>query len=152
MHNFNYSFIISIDLCLFICKCLQQHLPIGSLVNVLESQLQTTLNSQIVLNAYLYFDSLSMHSYDFHCPVSDLHLPEEYKCEANLVDSDDLRVEMTMLLRSLSSQKVPALDVKPNILRLAPYIGRQSRKSALLYGTLKDRVTQWRARNFLPRN
>lgn len=111
LHNFNDLLIVGLDLCLFLRSCLQQHLPIGSLVNVLEGRLNTSLDSQSILNAYLHFDSLSDHTYDFYCvlcgyhpitiimdlnkkvafdcPVQDLQLPEQYDLrECDLVDSD----------------------------------------------------------------
>ena len=39
IHNFNDSFLIGLNVCQFLCDSLQQHLPIKSVVKVLEGQL-----------------------------------------------------------------------------------------------------------------
>ena len=62
IHNFNDTFLIGFDVYRFLRQCLQEHLPIGSIVNVLESQLGKRLHSQSVIDAYLHFDSLSQHT------------------------------------------------------------------------------------------
>jgi len=49
IHNFNDTLLIRFDVCHFLQQCLQEHLPIGSSVKVLESQLGERLNSQSVL-------------------------------------------------------------------------------------------------------
>ena len=36
IHNFNDSFLLATDVCTFLRECLQQHLPVGSIVKVLE--------------------------------------------------------------------------------------------------------------------
>ena len=59
IHNFNDNFLIAINVCTFLCESLQQHLPIGSVVKVLESHVETPLDKQTILNAYLHFESLS---------------------------------------------------------------------------------------------
>jgi len=73
IHNFNDTFLIGFDVCRFLRQCLQEHLPIGSIVKVLESQLGQQLNSQNVINAYLHFDSLSQHSYEYSCSLCGYH-------------------------------------------------------------------------------
>lgn len=62
IHNFNDTFLIGFNVCHFLQQCLQEHFPIGSIVNMLESQLGNWLHSQSVIDAYLHFDSLSQHS------------------------------------------------------------------------------------------
>ena len=39
LHNYNDNFLLGLDVCKFLRDCLQQHLPIGSIVNVLGSQI-----------------------------------------------------------------------------------------------------------------
>ena len=65
--NYNDTFLIGLDVCSFLRDCLQQHIPIGSIVKVLQSRLKTRLNAQDVVNAYLPFDSMSEHDYNFFC-------------------------------------------------------------------------------------
>ena len=55
---------IGFDVYRFLRQCLQEHLPIGSIVNVLESQLG---------NTYLHFDSLSQHTYEYSCTLCGYH-------------------------------------------------------------------------------
>ena len=57
IHNFNDSFLLGLDVCQFLRDSLQQHLPIGSIVKVLEGRLKRRLNPQTVVNAYLHFDA-----------------------------------------------------------------------------------------------
>ena len=56
IHNFNDTFLIGFDVCRFLGHCLQKYLPIGSIVNILESQLGKQLQSQSGIDAYLHFD------------------------------------------------------------------------------------------------
>lgn len=45
IHNFNDTFLIGLDVCRFLRDSLQQHLPIGSIVKVLEGRLNRRLNA-----------------------------------------------------------------------------------------------------------
>ena len=44
IHNFNDSFLVGLDVCRFLRDSLQQHLPIGSVVKILEGRLKRRLN------------------------------------------------------------------------------------------------------------
>ena len=92
IHNYNDKFLLGIDLCLFLRNSLKQHIPIGSIVKVLERQLNTSLNSQPVPNAYLHFEALSDHQYHFNCSICgchpkililDLNQKANFECYAN---------------------------------------------------------------------
>ena len=65
IHNFNGEFLISTEVCTFLRNCLLQHIPIGSIAKVMEAKIGTSLNSHTILNAYLHFDALNEHSYDY---------------------------------------------------------------------------------------
>ena len=73
IHNFNDKFLISIEVCTFLRNCLLLHIPIGSIVKVMEAKIGISLNSHTVLNAYLHFDVLSEHSYDYSCVLCGFH-------------------------------------------------------------------------------
>lgn len=70
IHNFNDTLLIGLDVCQFLRECLQQHIPIGSIVKVLELKLNRRLDSETVINAYLHFDALSNHSYRYNSPLN----------------------------------------------------------------------------------
>ena len=73
VYNFNDTFLISIEVCNFLRGCLLQHIPIGSMVKVLESKIGVCLNAQTILNAYLHFDALTEHSYEYSCILCGYH-------------------------------------------------------------------------------
>ena len=73
VHNYNDNFFLGIDFCIFLRNSLQQHAPIGSIVKILEQQLHTKLNAQTIINAYLHFEALSDHRYNFNCCVCGYH-------------------------------------------------------------------------------
>ena len=171
LHNFNDNFIIALDVCKFLRESLQQHLPIGSIVNVLRNQLNKPINSQTVVEAYLHFDSMSSHAYNYHCalcgfhpttlimdlnkkvafdcPQSYLELPDDYDTqEADIVDSDNFwrKVEMSMIIRGFPNRVVPDFKIRPSLLFWAPFIGKQTRKSSLLFNTEHRKVKKNRRR------
>ena len=160
IHNFNDTLLIGLDVCKFLRECLQQHLPIGSIVKVLEAQLKRRINAQNVINAYLHFDALTNHLYhynclicgyypttlimdlnrkvSFSCSMSDLELPEVYDRDAaDIVDCDSFweKVELAIVLRGFPNRVVSALQVDTSLLSWSPYIGRMTRKSSLLFNT-----------------
>lgn len=160
VHNFDDHMLLSTELCLFIRSQLKQHIPIGSLVSALEEKLGEQINHQKVLNAFLHFDALSDHSYDFHClicgyhpsilimdlnrkisfrcPMSELELPDKYdREEADRVECEQFweKVELGMVMRGFSDREVEQLKVRPNLLNWAPYIGKETRASNSIYNT-----------------
>ena len=160
VHNFDDHMLLSTELCLFVRSQLKQHVPIGSLVSTLEEKLGEKINHQRVLNAFLHFDALSDHSYDFQClicghhppilimdlnrkisfrcPMSELELPEKYDREgADRVDCEKFweKVELGIVMRGFSDREVEELKVRPNLLNWAPYIGKETRESNNVYNT-----------------
>ena len=67
IHNFNDIFLISIEVCHLLHDCLLQHILIGSIVKLLEMKLRCSLSCPTILKAYLHFDAMSNHSYNFNC-------------------------------------------------------------------------------------
>ena len=165
IHNFNDLFLIGIDVCLFFRESLQQHIPVGSLVKILEQQLKATLKTQTIFNAYLHFEAMTDHNYQFNCavcgyhpvtlimdlnrkvcfksPVSDLQLPEEYdEDEADYVDCFEFwnKVNASIIMRGLSKNMSDSQsDVEPN-LQWSPFIGPKSRKGPMLINTEHRKV------------
>ena len=165
VHNFNDIFLIGLDVCWFLRDSLQQHLPIGSVAKALEGRLNRRLNIQNVINAYLHFDALSDHLYNYNCLLcgfhpttlimdlnkkvsfacnkSQLELPENYNREdADFVDCDRFweKVELAMVLRGFPGRMVPELVVETNLLSWSPFIGRSTRRSSLLLNTEHRKV------------
>ena len=54
IHNFNGTLLIGLDVCQFLRECLQQHIPIGSIVKVLELRLNRRLNSETAIDKCLF--------------------------------------------------------------------------------------------------
>lgn len=73
LHNFKDSFILGLDVCIFLRESLQNHIPLGSIVQVLESTLGKKLHHQTIVNAYLHYDALSAHKYNFYCSLCGSH-------------------------------------------------------------------------------
>ena len=72
-HNYNDTFLLIIPFRLFLRDCLQQHIPVGSISKVIQSRLNVSLDSQLVLNVYLHFESLVNHQYEFSCVLCGFH-------------------------------------------------------------------------------
>ena len=112
IHNFSDNFLIGMDVATFIREFLHQSIPIGSVVKALSERLDDKLKAQTIVNAYLYFECLSQHDYDYYCvlcgyhptilimdlnrkikfkcPLSQLKLPEKYDiADADFVNCDD---------------------------------------------------------------
>ena len=165
IHNFNDIFLIGLDVCMFLRDCLQQHIPIGSIVKVLEGQLNKRINVQDVVNAYLHFNSLSEHAYDFCCLLCgyhptilimdlnkkvsfacnklDLELPEDYDMhDADYIDCESFweKVELSMVLRGFPNRNVTEFQVRTHLLSWLPFIRRMTRRSDLLVNTEHRKV------------
>ena len=162
IHNFNHTFLISIEVCNFFRNCLLQHIPIGSIVKVLEAKIGTSLNSHTIFNAYLHFDALSNHRYDyacvicdyhpkiimmdlnrkitFRCPAKNLQVPEDY--EVNADDQDETnaedfwrRVELSMVLRDFPERNFRTFLWSLHYLLGRRTLGKKTRKSKNILNT-----------------
>lgn len=123
------------------------------------------INAQDVVNAYLHFDSLNQHDYNFFCILcgyhpttlimdlnkkvsfacdkSQLELPEEYdQNDADYVDCEYFweKVELAMLMRGFPRRTVPEFEVQTHLLSWSPFIGRMTRKNDLLLNTEHRKV------------
>ena len=160
IHNFNDISFISIKVCHLLRDCLLQHIPIGSVVKVLEMKLRCSLNSQTILNAYLHFDAMSNHSYDFNCVlcgyfpqilIMDLNRKIAFRCPAeklqlseneienakDVVNVNDFwkNVKRCMVLRGFPGRHVKEFDIQPSLLNWAPFIGKNTRNGDEVYNT-----------------
>ena len=167
VHNIDDSMFVSTELCLFVRSHLAQYIPIGSFVSSLEKRIGQSINHQKLLNAYLYVDALTAHTYDFYCvicglypaihvmyinrkisfkcPASDLELPEKYdETSADLVNTDTFwdRVGNAMLLRGFPERKVQEFEISPDMLFWAPFIGRDVRRGVMLFNTEHRKVNK----------
>ena len=164
VYDFNDTFLISIEVCNFLRGCLLQHVPIGSVVKVLESKIGVCLNAQAILNAYLHFDALSEHSYEyscilcgyhpkvlimdlnkkiaFRCSASNLQLPQNYdEDNHDTVNADTFWriIEIHMIKRGYG---IEADNVEPFLLNWAPYIGKKTRRNKFLINTEHRKVSR----------
>ena len=73
VNNFCDTLLISIVVCNFLRGCLLQHIPIGSMVKVLESKIGVCLKALTIPNEYLHFDALSKHSYEYSSVLCEYH-------------------------------------------------------------------------------
>ena len=112
----------------------------SNIVKILEQQLLTELNAQTIINAYLHFEALSDHRYNFNCCVcgyhpkvlimdlnkkinfrcsmSDLQLQEEFdENDADLVDCETFwsNVEFSIIICGFSGRTVNYFKVEPNL-------------------------------------
>ena len=169
VHNFNDVFILGIDVCAFLRESLKNHIPLGSMIQVLEGRLKSKLNSQTVVNAYLHYDALSDHEYNFYCSLCGFHphtvimdlnrkvafqcsaetlrLPENYnRCssENDVVDCEQFwsNVELAMVVRGFPGTKVSEFDIQPDLLNWAPFLGRKTRVDNQLVNTEHKKVRQ----------
>ncbi len=169
LHNFNDNFILGLDVCIFLRESLQNHIPLGSMVQVLESTLGKKLHHQTLENAHLHYDALTAHEYNFYCSLCgfhphivtmDLNRKVAFQCSAeafrllddydqgkedhDLVDSDQFwsNVELTMVARGFPGIEISEFKTKPDMLKWAPYIGKRMRASNLLLNTEHRKIRQ----------
>ena len=75
VHNFDDTFLIALDMCIFIRENVKNHVAVGTLCEILEQYLHIKLKQNTVLNAYLHFVALTEHNYDFNCVMCGFHPP-----------------------------------------------------------------------------
>ena len=134
---------------------------------MLEAKIGTSLNSHTIFNAYLHFDALSNHRYDyacvicgyhpkiimmdlnrkiaFRCPAENLQVPEDYDVNADDQDETNAedfwrRVELSMVLRGFPERNVQNFFADPSLFAWAPYIGEKNRKSKNILNTEHRKV------------
>ncbi len=125
------------------------------------------MNVQAIINAYLHYESMCDHSYDFSCnlcgyhpttlvmdlnkkvafdcPFSELELPDDY--DINNTDTVDCytfwnNVELGMVLRGFPQRKVPEYNVKPDLMQWSPFIGTNTRRGSLVLNTEHRKVNK----------
>ncbi|KAM9344390.1 uncharacterized protein KZ484_016720 [Pholidichthys leucotaenia] len=159
LHNYNDHVLLSLHLCLFIRNAIQAHVAVDRIQTILQKTAQVSYPSaKDMLHAYLHFEALTDHNYSFSCvtcgyyppiavmglqkkgvfnmAVSDFdQLPESYNGEVNTEEFWDT-VSMGMIACGfLKSGDSNPYSVKPNFHNWAPWIGRETRKDAIILNT-----------------
>ena len=169
LHNFNDNVILGLDVCKFLRESLQNHIPLGSMIQVLERTLNVSLHHQTIVNAYLHYDALSAHKYNFYCDIcgfhphtlimdlnqkvafqcsaEDLRLPRGYQrnnCENDVVNCEEFwsNVELTMLAHGFPGTPVNEFNITPDMLKWAPFSDQHTRASDVLVNTEHRKVRQ----------
>ncbi|CAL9704226.1 unnamed protein product [Knipowitschia caucasica] len=164
VHNFNDRIILTLHFCIYLRNCLQTHTALGRAIETLELTSQQKFpNKNTVIHAYLHFEALSDHQYDFCCVrcgyyppvvVMDLHKscvfslavseledpPIDYNGE---VDIDEFWTALSLerIARGfVTSDRQNPFAVAPTYHRWAPWIGRHTRKSNMVLNTEFEKV------------
>ncbi len=161
--NYDDRLLVSIPVMMEFRSALVNHTAVNRVVSMMEYRLGITLNHQDMLNAYLTFEAMIDHGYEFSCVrcgyhpkvlVHDLTKKAVFKFEAGkapvpedtkpTVDADQFwsDVHKDIIARGVvrggnNPFRVPACYEK-----WAPYIGPQTRGSRFLYNTEYEKVTR----------
>ena len=164
VHNFDDIFLIGLDFCNLLRECLKNHMAVGKICAIAEGLLKTKLDSNLILNSYLHFESLSNRTYEFNCVecgyyphilIADVNRkvafkyrePDEKTEEQNYSDADEVDckkfwddVTMEMVSRGCRGRKVNEMTVSPKLSNWAPYIGEKSRIGNIIYNSEHQKV------------
>ncbi|KAA8585590.1 hypothetical protein FQN60_004284, partial [Etheostoma spectabile] len=164
IHNFNDHLLLSIHLCLVLRNALQTHTAVSRIIEMIEyTEGETFPNKDRILQAYLSFEGLSDHDYQYACiscgyhpavVVMDLHKkgvfsmpvseipnpPQHYNGEVNARSFWEA-VTMEVIIRGLYPPgcRNPFV-VKPTYHNWSPWIGPQTRRSDILINTESEKV------------
>ncbi|XP_048010469.1 uncharacterized protein LOC125244425 [Megalobrama amblycephala] len=166
LHNFNDSVILDLPLCLHLRNMLQVHTAVGRVVQCLE----VTIGEQFppaktVLHAYLHFEALTGHEYEYSCVtcgdhppivIMDLHRKGAFNMSLSDIkpppkdfnghmDMDDFwdKLALQMIGRGfVKKQSDNPFTVHPNYHCWAPWIGRNTRKSSQCLNTEFQKIHQ----------
>ena len=154
--NFDDKFLVGFDVCLFFRECVKQHVAIGTGCSILGNLLGKDIDEKKCLDAYLFFEALTDHSYAFNCVICGFHppiligdlnrkivfkcpniddpLPDETDADADFVDCERFweKPSLSMVLNGFSGANVESLKLKPKLTDWAPFIGKNTRCGKLL--------------------
>ncbi len=155
--NYNNRLLLSFPVLLHIRASLVNHTAIARAVSILEYRLDLKLQTDDVSNAYLAFEALVDHGYNYSCvrcghhpkvlihdltkkavfrfPVNEVQPPQD---PSPRVDADQFwcDVEKEILARGMIRRgETNPFKLSPSYHRWAPYIGPQTRNDRLLYNT-----------------
>ncbi|XP_027881589.1 uncharacterized protein LOC114149740 isoform X2 [Xiphophorus couchianus] len=164
VHNFNDHLLLSIHLCLVLRNALQTHTAVSRIIEMIEyTEGENFPNKDRILQAYLSFEGLSDHDYQYSCiscgyhpavvvmerhkkgvfsmPVSEIpNPPQHYNGKVNARSFWEA-VTMEVISRGLypSGRKNPFV-VKATYHNWSPWIGPQTRRSDILMNTESEKV------------
>ncbi|XP_032415485.1 uncharacterized protein LOC116717915 [Xiphophorus hellerii] len=164
IHNFNDHLLLSIHFCLVLRNALQTHTAVSRIIETIEyTEGENFPFKDRILQAYLSFEGLSDHDYQYSCDscgyhpaivVMDLHKkgvfsmpvseipnpPQQYNGEVNARSFWEA-VTMEVISRGLYPPgcKNPFV-VKPTYHNWSPWIGPQTRRSDILINTESEKV------------
>ncbi|XP_043952543.1 uncharacterized protein LOC122819687 isoform X2 [Gambusia affinis] len=164
IHNFNDHLLLSIHLCLVLRNALQTHTAVSRIIEMIEcTEGENFPNKDRILQAYLSFEGLSDHDYQYSCiscgyhpavvvmerhkkgvfsmPVGEIpNPPQHYNGEVNARSFWEA-VTMEVISRGLYPPgcRNPFV-VKPTYHNWSPWIGPQTRRSDILINTESEKV------------
>ena len=151
VHNYDDTFLLGIDVCIFLRSAIKNHVAVGSICCIIKDIWAFPIDLQKVLDAYTHFDALSHKPYEFNCVLCGYHpvvliadvnrkvvfkytapdeeLPDENDETSDFVHCDGFwdRVLISVLSKGFVGRKYEGIDIKPLLSNWAPFIGRQSR-------------------------
>ncbi len=74
VHNFDDTFLLGIDVCIYLSSCSKNNVAVGTLYNIMKDLWEFKIDKRKVLNAYAHFQALSERPYDFNCVICGYHL------------------------------------------------------------------------------
>ncbi|XP_050398510.2 HMG domain-containing protein 3 [Patella vulgata] len=89
---YNNTTIVTLQLCLLLRTGVQKHVAVGRMCSILEEAYKGVQFPQHILDAYIHFESLTDHSYDFNC-IRCGHYPPIIILDANRKSSFSLQGE-----------------------------------------------------------
>ena len=145
---------MTISLLHTIRAALVNHTTVSRICSMIEYSHHCHLNFQDMLNAYLAFESLSSHTYDFFCFICGHHpaalIYDATKKPLFRMSLDDMKVPsyprptvdaVSFWSDCTEDHLLPMLDpsykptIKPSYDYWAPYVGPHSRSGSHLYST-----------------
>ncbi|XP_042602320.1 HMG domain-containing protein 3-like isoform X2 [Cyprinus carpio] len=173
LHNFNDQLLLTVFLCIFIRNSVQAHVSVGRVRSILQktSHVPYPKDSEF-FHAYLHFEALTHHDYNFSClkcghhppvvvmdlhrkgvfsmPVSDISEPHEtYNGEVNSEDFwETLSMERIAAGLLKTGDRNP-YNIKPNFEYWAPWIGRYTRKAPIVLNTEWQKVQSTSAQDLI---
>ncbi|XP_067249231.1 HMG domain-containing protein 3-like [Chanodichthys erythropterus] len=173
LHNFNDQLLLTVFLCIFIRNSVQAHVSVGRVHSILQrtSHVPYPKESEF-FHAYLHFEALTHHDYNFSClkcghhppvvvmdlhrkgvfsvPVSDISEPHEtYNGEVNSEDFWETLTMERIAAGLLKTGDRNPYNIKPNFEYWAPWIGRYTRKAPIVLNTEWQKVQSTSAQDLI---
>ncbi|XP_027881590.1 uncharacterized protein LOC114149740 isoform X3 [Xiphophorus couchianus] len=129
VHNFNDHLLLSIHLCLVLRNALQTHTAVSRIIEMIEyTEGENFPNKDRILQAYLSFEGLSDHDYQYSCISCGYH-PAVVVMERHKKG-----------VFSMPAGRKNPFVVKATYHNWSPWIGPQTRRSDILMNTESEKV------------